>query len=145
MERDEFIAAMNTKARQIGMLNTTFTDPSGLDAGNISTAGDLYRLTEYIYTNRQFIFDMTRNKTTSGVYIGGDFAGLVNFNEIEDVTGFVGGKVGETTAAGQTSISLHELEIAGSTRTVVVIILGSQSRTADVQTLVNFVEERFGD
>lgn len=142
--RDEFIAAMNTKARQLGMLNTTFTDPSGLDAGNVSTAGDLYRLTQYIHQNRQFILDITRDVTLPTAYQGGDFSGLINFNEIEDVTGFVGGKVGETLAAGQTSISLHELEIDNTTRTVVVIVLGSSERTADVGTLVRFVQMQFG-
>ena len=37
--REEFIKAMNAKAVQLGMLNTTFTDPSGLDDGNVSTLG----------------------------------------------------------------------------------------------------------
>lgn len=142
--REEFITAMNNKARQLGMFNTTFTDPSGLDNGNVSSVGDLYRLTHYIYQNRSFIIDITRDVSLPSAYQGGDFGGLVNFNEIEDVTGFVGGKVGETTAAGQTSVSLHELDINGTTRVVAFIVLGSEARTADVQTLVSFIEEQFG-
>lgn len=143
--REEFIAAMNTKARQLGMLHTTFADPSGLSSDNISSVGDLYQLTKYIHQNRQFILDITRDVDLPSAYVGGDFKGLINFNEIEDTTGFVGGKVGETLAAGQTSISLHELPIKGVTRTVVVIVLGSQERTEDVQALVSFVEEQYGD
>jgi len=143
--REEFIAAMNTKARQLGMLNTNFADPSGLSSENVSSVGDLYRLTQYIFENRRFILDITKDINLSSANQGGDFSGLINFNEIEDTTGFVGGKVGETIAAGQTSISLHELSIKGTTRTVVVIILGSEGRTADVQALVSFVEEQFGD
>jgi len=145
MGREEFIEAMNQKARQLGMLNTNFADPSGLSADNVSTVGDLYLLTQYIYENRRFIIDITRDINIPTAYTGGDFSGLLNFNEIDDVTGFVGGKVGETNAAGQTSISLHELSIKGTTRTVVVIILGSEGRTADVQTLVSFVEKQFGE
>jgi len=144
MGRAEFIDAMNAKARQLGMLNTTFADPSGLDAGNVSTIGDLYRLTQYIEQNRSFIIGITKDVNLPTAYSGGDFSGLINFNEVEDVTGYVGGKVGETRAAGQTSISLHEIDIKGSTRTVTVIVLGSTQRTADVQTLVSFVEEHFG-
>lgn len=142
--REEFIAAMNAKARQLGMYNTTFTDPSGLDNGNKSSVGDLYRLTQYIHESRSFIFDITRDVNLPSSYQGGDFSGLLNFNEIEDVTGFAGGKIGETRAAGQTSVSLHELDIDGVTRTVVVVVLGSEARTADVQTLVGFVESQFG-
>jgi len=136
---------MNAKARQLGMLNTTFADPSGLSSDNVSTVGDLYRLAQHIDQNRSFIFDITRDVNLPSAYVGGDFSGLINFNEVEDVTGFVGGKVGETLAAGQTSISLHELRIDGTTRTVVVIVLGSTDRTADVQTLVSFIENRFGE
>src|SRR3989339_1381446 len=39
--RDAFIERMNQKARELGMLDSLFTDPSGLDAGNVSTPSDL--------------------------------------------------------------------------------------------------------
>lgn len=38
---DACIAAMNRKARSLGMSNTRFTDSHGLDRGNVSTARDL--------------------------------------------------------------------------------------------------------
>ncbi len=55
---DSFVASMNNKAKMIGMKNTLFTNPAGFDkgiyAGNISTAGDLMRLTEYSVKNPLF-------------------------------------------------------------------------------------------
>ena len=39
-----FIQAMNDKAEQLGMTRTRFADPTGLLAGNISTARDLVKL-----------------------------------------------------------------------------------------------------
>jgi len=42
--RDAFIERMNQKARELGMLDSVFTDPSGLDPGNISTPSDLVLL-----------------------------------------------------------------------------------------------------
>lgn len=39
-----FVAAMNAKARALGMTKTRFADASGLHSGNISTARDLARL-----------------------------------------------------------------------------------------------------
>ena len=42
--RDEMIAAMNAKARELGMTNSRFADPSGLHSGNVSTANDLAKL-----------------------------------------------------------------------------------------------------
>ncbi|MDI9244081.1 D-alanyl-D-alanine endopeptidase [Marinobacter sp. CHS3-4] len=41
---DAFVAAMNTRARELGMKNTTFVDPTGLSVENTSTASDLVKL-----------------------------------------------------------------------------------------------------
>ena len=39
-----FVAAMNAKARALGMTDTRFVDPTGLSSGNVSSASDLARL-----------------------------------------------------------------------------------------------------
>ncbi|MCA9358059.1 L,D-transpeptidase family protein [Candidatus Kaiserbacteria bacterium] len=144
MGRVEFIEAMNAKARQLGMMHSRFADPSGLSADNVSSLGDLFRLTKYIRSNRSFILEITANDKIPSAYVGGEFDGLINFNEVEDMDNFVGGKVGETLAAGKTSISLHEVELQGQVRTLIVIILGSDDRTGDVVTLLEYVQNRFG-
>lgn len=141
--KEAFVSEMNTKATQIGMLSTKFVDPSGLGAENVSTLGDLFKLTQYIRDNRGFIFTITANGKLDTVDGLNEFEGLVNFNDIEDVDNFVGGKVGETSAAGQTSVSLHTVTIQGSDRTVAIILLGSAHRSDDVRLLIDFVEERF--
>lgn len=38
------VAAMNAKARKLGMLHTTFRDPTGLNSENVSTARDLVKM-----------------------------------------------------------------------------------------------------
>ena len=50
---DDFVYLMNQKAREIGMINTTFKNPHGLDeeTENYSTAYDLAILTRYLYLN----------------------------------------------------------------------------------------------
>ncbi len=141
--REAFIEEMNVKAKQIGMLESAFVDPSGLGNGNVSTLADLLRLTQYIQGNRNFIFEITAEEKLTGVKDTGEFSDLSNFNEVEDLNNFVGGKIGETTAAGQTSVSLHEVSIQGSKRTVAIILLGSTGRDADVRTLMQFVEEQY--
>ena len=40
----EFVRRMNLKARTLGLTRTRFTDPTGLDAGNVSTARELARI-----------------------------------------------------------------------------------------------------
>ncbi|MGI5347077.1 D-alanyl-D-alanine carboxypeptidase family protein [Streptomyces sp. CA-250714] len=43
-----FVRKMNEAARKLGMKDTTYTDPSGLDAGTVSTAVDQLKLAEAV-------------------------------------------------------------------------------------------------
>jgi D-alanyl-D-alanine endopeptidase (penicillin-binding protein 7) len=142
--KDDFIKKMNEKALSLGMTSTNFADPSGLSAENTSSLSDLLRLAEYIYTNRSFILELTSNQDLPSSHIGGEFGKLLNFNLVEDVDNFIGGKVGETIAAGQTSVTLHKIKVKGTERVVAIIILGSENRNEDVRQLLNYAEERFG-
>lgn len=142
--REEFITLMNKKAEELQMLETKFADPSGLSALNISSPRDLLILTKYIKRHRNFIFEITAERDKTTTYTSGEFGNLVNFNEVRNLENFIGGKVGETIAAGQTSVSLHHLDIKNRKRTIAVVVLGSNSRDADVLTLLNYAKEQFG-
>lgn len=56
---DAFIAAMNAKARELGMLNSRFVDSSGLSDQNVSTATDLMKL-----ANAAFQHELIREVST---------------------------------------------------------------------------------
>ncbi|WP_241546623.1 MULTISPECIES: serine hydrolase [Streptomyces] len=49
-----FVEKMNAAARELGMKNTTYTDPSGLDAGTVSTAIDQLKLAEAVMKDDVF-------------------------------------------------------------------------------------------
>lgn len=59
---EAMVAAMNAKARGLGMKDTVFRDPAGLHHGNISTAADLSTLVEAVYR-----FPLIRELTTVGM------------------------------------------------------------------------------
>ncbi|MEO7557770.1 MAG: serine hydrolase [Gammaproteobacteria bacterium] len=61
--RTAFIAAMNKKARMLGMNNTRFRDSTGLDSENISTARDLVKLVQ-----AGFGYPLIREITTDSSY-----------------------------------------------------------------------------
>ena len=44
LSSEEFVAHMNAKAREMGLANTRFAEPTGLDQRNVSTAVDVARL-----------------------------------------------------------------------------------------------------
>ncbi|MEU6986412.1 serine hydrolase [Streptomyces sp. NPDC046324] len=49
-----FVEQMNAAARELGMSDTTYTDPSGLDAGTVSTAVDQLKLAEAVMKDDVF-------------------------------------------------------------------------------------------
>lgn len=142
--RESFISLMNEKAKAIGLLDTTFGDPSGLSEENISTARDLFVLLQYIAEKRRFIFDLTTGKT-EGI-IAGDIAfnGIQNFNTIAGVREeFVGGKIGNTDEAKQTYAGIYLLPIEGQKRAIGVIVLGSRNVKNDVRSLLNYINRLY--
>ena len=139
----DFIDAMNNKAKDIGMDNTNFDDPSGLSSDNTSTAEDMFTLIKYMYNDKSFLLDITADVELSNVYLDEEFSELINFNEVENIDNFIAGKVGETEAAGLTSLTLHEVTIQGEDRVVVVVLLGTDDRNRDIGTLLSDIESRY--
>jgi len=61
--RDAFIAAMNRKAREIGMKQAHFVDGTGLDSRNQATAADLVKMVDAAYH-----YPLIRDISSSGSY-----------------------------------------------------------------------------
>jgi D-alanyl-D-alanine endopeptidase (penicillin-binding protein 7) len=58
-----FVEAMNGKAAALGMTNTRFLEPTGLDSGNVSTAHDLA-----LMVNAAYAYPLIREFTTSDLH-----------------------------------------------------------------------------
>ena len=143
MGRDRFIRLMNQKAQAIGMTNTVFTDPSGSDAGNVSTAQDLFAFAKYLYYNRSFILRFTSGTADTRAYGAPLFTNLQNFNVFTGDPEFVGGKVGLSSSAKQTILSVFEAEMDGEKRPLVVVLLGSEDNASEARALYNWVKTNY--
>ena len=62
MGEQKFVNLMNKKAKEIGLENTFFVDPTGLSSQDVSTASDLAKLAEYILKNYPKIARYNENK-----------------------------------------------------------------------------------
>lgn len=90
-----FVAAMNRTARSLGLRNTTYTDPSGFDAGTRSTAMDQTRFA--LVAMRQPFLARMVSRTGSRIPV----AGMVhNTDKLLGRDGFVGIKTGSMRASG---------------------------------------------
>ncbi len=143
--REEFVKQMNNKAESLGMANTTFTDTSGKDNGNISTAKDLAKLSKYILEKRNFLFNITKGEQYL-IFGPGNFGGLQNYNEFANQVNLIGVKNGETTAAKQTMSTVWQLHNNDGSlnQRFAVIVLGSEDRRADTEKLVSWLGDNFG-
>lgn len=137
------VGLMNEKARALGMGDTAFTDPAGREAGNVSMAEDLFNLAKYLYNNRRFILKISSGKLDWSAYGSTVFSDLKNFNVFEDEEGFIGGKVGETSEARQTILSIFELDFRGEKRPIVFIALGSDDNAKDAREMLDYVKRNY--
>lgn len=103
---DNFVKKMNEKAIEIGMKNTTFNNPNGLDEdkGNYSTAYDMAILTSYAMKNKEYQ-KITKTKkyvlkTNMNVY------SWTNKNKLLKLYKYTtGGKTGYTQIAKRTLVT----------------------------------------
>ena len=103
---DSFVDLMNQKAKEIGMKNTIFHNPSGLDnntIGNTSTAYDMALLTSYAMQNKTYREIVKTKKYTAKTnlktYIWHNKNKLLQYDYI------TGGKTGYTEKAKRTLVS----------------------------------------
>lgn len=95
---NRFIEEMNKKALILGMNNTTFENPHGLndDSENYSTAYDLSRLMRYAIKNEEFL------KITSAT----KYKNWYNKNDLlTEYKYLISGKIGYTKKSGQVYVS----------------------------------------
>lgn len=137
--REEFVKLMNNKAQFLGMKDTLFVNPTGLDekSGNsYSTAYDLAVLTRYAIKTHPVLVEIsqtpsvlwpkTENRQDYEMYSG--------INLLTSYKGVVGLKTGYTPNAGLTLITLAkrgEYEVIG-------VLLDSGNRRDEAKLLLDY-------
>jgi D-alanyl-D-alanine carboxypeptidase len=142
---ENFIALMNQKAKKLGMENTRFKDPTGLDYHNISTASDIFLLAKEAF-RRPEIHKATQLEKYEFRPIGKNIPRVVrNTNWLlngslnSGVYKVIGGKTGYIEESNYNlAVRVHNSE---KNESVVVIILGSpdkQSRFSEARRLAEW-------
>ncbi len=135
-----FIAAMNSQAKEWGMNNTNYDESVGLSAANQSTANDLLLLTRNIYGQYRDIFRITTNKSVNITELNsGRKITIKNINIFAGESDFLGGKTGYTDEADGNLLSIFSYE----KRPILVIVLGADDRFGDTHNLINWFENNY--
>lgn len=141
--RARFVRAMNARARELGLSNTRYANPVGLDdPDNYSSAADLVKLALVLRTNA--FFRETTNRPRVTIRSGAFPRTFANRNALVRSTPVVNGvKTGRTQGAGY-------VLVGSATRggvTVLSAVLGGQTdaaRNADTLGLLRYGLRRYG-
>jgi len=135
---EAFVAKMNQKAKELGLYDTQFTNPIGLDEkGNYSSAYDLSILGRYAYRknfvkNAVVIKDMeissTNGKLTHNLKTTNDL--------LDSYLKVLGLKTGTTNEAGQCLMSVIENSRGND---ILTVVLDSPSRYNETKILADWV------
>ncbi|MFZ4208643.1 D-alanyl-D-alanine carboxypeptidase [Streptomyces griseoincarnatus] len=127
---EAFVKKMNDTAKELGMTNTTYTDPSGLKETTVSTAEDQTKLGIAAMRNPAMVAITSAASWTdpSGQYWS-------NYNELPYTMGAIGIKTGSTTKAGGNLLFAARKKVGGQEVTVVGAILGQHKGPSILDTV----------
>ena len=138
-----FVAAMNKKARDLGMAQTHFLDSTGLNAGNLSTAEDLAKM-----VNASYEYPMIRQFSTSQSYdvVLDDYRRPIHFGNtnalVKSDTWDIGlSKTGYISEAGRCLVMQARI----AQQAVIIVLLdseGMRSRLGDANRLKQWMEAK---
>ncbi|MEV7786230.1 D-alanyl-D-alanine carboxypeptidase [Streptomyces sp. NPDC088106] len=111
---EAFVEKMNDAAKDLGMTDTTYTDPSGLNDTTVSTAVDQVKLAKEAMKQPAF-------REVAAMMSYDDYKGVnhSNWNQLVGHNNVVGIKTGTTTSALGNLVFAAKKEVGGETRTVV--------------------------
>ena len=144
----DLVAEMNAKALALGMSNTNFVDPAGLDDAGYSTVSDLVK--GVVYALRyDAIWSFSRKATATIVSTDGKITHEIKSTDqlLGVLADIVGGKTGYTDSALGCMILIVDApaRIGASNQNdrIIAIILGSHDRFGDMKNLVSWAKQAY--
>ena len=136
-----FAELMNKKAEEIGLVNTHFVTPHGLDNENhYTTAYELAKLTDYALKNDTFA-KIVGTKSYN-VTVNGSSRTISNTNELlGNLNGVVGVKTGFTNGAGRCLVT----ETKRGDTDLITIVLGADTKKDRTRDSIKLIEYGFAD
>ncbi len=136
---EAFVAEMNGEAKRLGLLDTRFSDPTGLSPDNVSSAQDLVRLVKAAHA-----YPMIREYSTRRSAFVKARGGKLGFNNTNSLVrsgkwDIELSKTGYINAAGRCLV----MHVRVASRDLVVVLLdsyGKHSRIGDAQRIRKWLE-----
>ena len=139
---EDFAILMNKRAKSIGMENTSFANPSGLDDDNhYSTAKDMALLMSEAMSNKDFA-EITKMKTATVKFCSpkDKIVTYSNHNRLLSMYEYcIGGKTGYTMASGRCLVTVSKKD----SLTLICVTLNDRQDYKDHITLYEYVYDKY--
>ncbi|MBI4837352.1 MAG: D-alanyl-D-alanine carboxypeptidase [Candidatus Portnoybacteria bacterium] len=140
-----FPELMNAMAQKLGMTDSHFSDPAGLNPDNLSTASDLVKLIA-ADLNNPLIKKILGTDQIDVFSINNSIKHhLKNTNKLLDkTTGIIGGKTGYTEEAGECMILIADARKNSDRFFVVLLGAVSGMRFSETEKIVDWTRQNYG-
>lgn len=141
--RDNFVFLMNKKAENLGLTDTHFTNPSGLegDGKQYSTAVDLVVMTRYALQKKEFAdIAMTYEHSILATNKHKDYHLYNETNLLTTYPGVKGVKTGYTYEAGLCLVTYLDYE----GHQIIAVLLNAQNRRQEMKDLLDYSLKTIG-
>ncbi len=137
---EQFVQLMNERARKLGLSNTHYVRPDGLDvAGHYSSARDIFELAR-VAMRRPLFRKLVRKKA---ITIAGGRRVYTRNDLLRSFPGTIGVKTGQTEGAGWSEVAAARREGV----TIYAVLLGGPSRAQrdeDLEELLSWGFDQYG-
>jgi D-alanyl-D-alanine carboxypeptidase len=132
---------MNLKVKELGLTNTHFENPQGLDGSSqFTTVRDLMTLTKYAL-ERPLFAEIVKTKIYEAVNEEGTKKHkMANLNELlGSVDGVLGVKTGWTENAKENLVTYVDRD----GKKIIIVLLGSNDRFGETKSLIDWVYNNY--
>ncbi len=149
--QEGFVGLMNLKAKELGLANTYFYNPTGIDPEalnlppdqiNYSTAWDIAYLTKYLLFSQPEFLNIVSQKEYPLYQTNGKLHHILkNTNELlQKMPTVIGGKTGTTDRAGECLMVIMKGKSPDDY--FIGVVLNSKNRFEDMETLLSCAKEK---
>lgn len=144
----DLVAAMNAKAAQLGMRDTHYVDPAGLDDTGYSTTSDIVKAVRYAL-QYDALWSFSREPVATVVSSDGKISQDIKSTDqlLGTLDNIFGGKTGYTDGALGCMMLIVDVPADKTTGTeddkMIAVLLGSHSRFQDMKNLIDWAKNTY--
>lgn len=140
--QENFVQLMNTKARELGLNDATFEEPSGLSEYNQTSANGVAKMLYEAYQNPTIARIISSSSHITSPNNKDITHYWINLNTLlEAYDGIIGGKTGYTEEAGPSMSIIITTPNEG--RYVIIVVLNAEDRVEETTNLLKWIREAY--